>query len=376
MMKTSLFIFVFITLLMLFPSCRAESVWIPGMPLATENVKIGVIHISDPFTETTGYAFAHQTGIEEMKRNLGLADNQIIYRNNISGHDSMEVEGAIRELIAKGANIIIATSWGHMDACERMAREFPSVVFAHASGYRYNDTNFTNFFGRLYQARFLSGILAGAQTRTNRIGFVAAWGKENSEVTGGINAFALGVKRVNPQARIYVRVINSWFDPMGEAAAARYLIAAGADVIAQHSDTANPQKEAERAGVWGIGFNTDMKIDAPAAVLASVVWRWGTYYTALVQSVIDGTFNTTPFFGSLKDGIVDITPLSDIATWSPELVALFDEERRRIESGEFTVFYGVMETNDGRTIGRAGETLSDAEIRNSMNWYFHTVGSL
>jgi len=375
-MKPSLFIPVFIALILLFPSCRAEYAWKPGMPLAVENIRIGVIHISDPFTETTGYAFAHQVGIEEMKRNLGLADSQILYRNHISGHDSLEVEGAMRELIAMGANIIIATSWGHMDACERLAREFPSVVFAHASGYRYNDTNFTNFFGRLYQARFLSGILAGAQTKTNRIGFVAAWGKENSEVTGGINAFALGVERVNPLARIYVRVTNSWFDPMGEAAAARDLIAAGSDVIAQHSDTANPQKEAEMAGVWGIGFNTDMSIDAPAAVLASVIWRWGTYYTALVQSVIDGTFTTAPFFGSLKDGIVDITPLSDIVIWDPEVLALFDEERRRIESGEFTVFYGAMETNDGRIIGRAGETLSDAEIRNSMNWYFHTVRTL
>jgi len=346
------------------------------MPLELEHVRIGVVHISNPFNETAGYAFAHQLGIEEMKRNVGLADSQVLYQTHISGLNPLEVEGAIRQLIAKGANIIIATSWGHMLASEKLSREFPSVVFAHASGYRYNDTNFTNFFGRLYQARFLSGILAGAQTRTNRIGYVAAWGKENSEVTGGINAFAMGVERVNPLAVIYVHVVNSWFDPMGETAAARALIAAGSDVIAQHTDTANPQIEAERAGVWGIGFNTDMSADAPGAVLTSVIWRWGAYYTALVQSIIDGTFTTAPFFGSLKDGVIDITPPSDIVTWDPEILALFEEEKRRIKTGEFTVFYGVMETNDGRTVGRTGETLSDAEIRNNINWYYRTVRTL
>ena len=372
-MKALFSLVMFVLLALLFSSCRQESVWEPGMPLALEDVKIGVVHISNPFNETAGYAFAHQRGIEEMKRNLGLSDRQILYKTHISGLKLLEVEAAMRELIARGVNIIIATSWDHMLASERLAGEFPSVVFAHATGYRYNSSNFTNFFGRIYQARFLSGILAGAQTRTNRIGYVAAWGKENSEVTSGINAFALGVERVNPQAVIYVRVINSWFDPMGESAAAIALIAAGCDVIAQHSDTANPQKEAERAGVWGIGFNTDMSVDAPGAVLASVIWRWGAYYTALVQSVIDGTFTTTPFFGSLKDGIVAITPPRDIVTWAPEVLALFEEEKRRIKAGELTVFYGIMETNDGRTVGREGEAFSDAEIRNNINWYYRTV---
>ncbi|MCL2231663.1 MAG: BMP family ABC transporter substrate-binding protein [Treponema sp.] len=375
-MKAHFFLPAFVLLLLFFPSCRQERAWMPGMPLAPEDVMIGVIHISNPFIETGGYAFAHQAGIEEMKRNLGLEDGQLLYRTHISGLNFFEVEAAVRELIAKGANIIITTSWSHMEATERLAEEFPAVVFAHATGYRYNATNFTNFFGRIYQARFLSGILAGSQTRTNRIGYVAAWGKENSEVTGGINAFAMGVARVNPQALVYVKVINSWFDPMGEASAARALIAAGSDVIAQHSDTANPQKEAERAGVWGIGFNTDMSADAPGAVLASVIWRWGSYYTALVQSVIDGTFSTEPFFGSLQDGIIDITPPRDIVAWEPEILRIFEEERRRIESGELTVFYGVMETNDGGTAGRAGEPLSDGEIRNNMNWYYRTVRTL
>jgi basic membrane protein A len=369
-MKPHLIIFTVIMMLA-FPSCRKD--WKPGMPLAKEKIKIGVIHITDPFSESSGYAYAHQTGIEEMKQKLDLADDQIIYKLNVDDSDPLHTESPMRQLIAQGANIIFATSWGNMASCEKLSLEFPSVIFAHASGYKHNDTNFANYFGRVYQARYLSGIVAGAQTKTGKIGFVAAWGKDNSEVTGGLNAFALGVEKANPLANVYVKVTHSWFDPMGEGVAARALIASGCDVIAQHCDTSAPQTEAEKAGVWGIGYNTDMSLDAPGAVITSVIWRWGAYYTSLVQSVMDGTFTTAPWFGSLKDGIVDITPLNERINIKPETPHILEEERRRIESGSFDVFSGVMETNDGRTIGIAGENLSDDETRNGIDWYYRNV---
>jgi basic membrane protein A len=260
-----------------------------------------------------------------------------------------------------------------MDTCEKMAQEFPQVIFAHASGYKYNDTNFTNYFGRVYQARYLSGIIAGAQTKTGKIGFVASWGTDNSEVTGGLNAFAIGVEKANPQATVFVKVTHSWFDPMGETDAARALISMGCDVIAQHCDTPNPQIEAQKAQVLGIGYNTDMSAEAPSAVLASVLWHWGVYYTVLVQSVIDGTFTSSPYYGSLRDGIVALSSLNKNIDWKDGTLTLLENERQRIDSGVFDVFSGVMETNDGRTIGRMGENLSDDEIRNGINWYYRTV---
>ena len=372
-MKKYLFIMAF-SLALISLSCQRE--WKPGMPLAIENIKIGVIHISDPFAEASGYAYAHQIGIEEMQRNLGLADSQILYRNNVDYVGPMGIENAIRGLITQGVNIIIATSWGYMEECERLSAEYPGVVFAHASGYRYNNTNFTNYFGRHHEARYLAGIIAGLKTETNKIGFVAAWGRENSEVSGGLNAFAMGVERVNPEADICVRITNSWFDPMGEAAATRALVEAGCDIIAQHVNTASPQIEAERAGVWGIGFNTDMSIDAPGAVLTSVLWQWGVYYTFLVQSVIDGSFTTEPWYGSLADGIVDLAPLSGIVQWDTESLRILNEERQRIESGTFNVFSGVMETNDGRIIGSEGSNLTDREIQFGIDWHYRTISEL
>ena len=370
-MKAHVIVFA-VALALLLLSCGKEE-WKPGKPLEKEKVKIGVVHMTDPFSEDSGYSYAHEMGIQEMKRTLGLKDKQVLHRIHVGDADSQSAENAMRECIAQGANIIFATSWGYMDSCEKLAREFPSVVFAHASGYKYNDLNFTNYFGRIYQARYLSGIVAGMRTKSGKVGYVAAMGKDNSEVTSGINAFALGVEKVNPQARVHVKVTNIWFDPMGEAAAARTLIAAGCDVIAQHCDSSTPQVEAEKAGVWGIGYNSDMIHEAPRAVLCSVLWHWGVYYTALVRSVMDGSFSTAPWFGSLKDGIVALSPLNPKMDWDAQTLNVLDEERRRIESGAFHVFGGILESNDGRRIGKEGEKLADEEIRSGINWYYRNI---
>ncbi|GHV84118.1 BMP family ABC transporter substrate-binding protein [Spirochaetia bacterium] len=359
---------------LLFSGCTKKEVqWKPGMPMDKEKLKVGVIHVSNPLEENSGYAYAHEQGIVMMRRELGLGEDQIIRKINIDDADQAQAESAMRDCIAAGAQVIIATSWGFMETCEKLAAEFPTVIFAHASGYKSNGSNFTNYFGRIYQARYLSGIAAGLKTRTNKIGYVAAMGKDSSEVSGGINAFALGVEKVNPDARIFVRVTYSWFDPMEEMNAARSLIAAGCDVIAQHCDTSNPQVEAAASRVWGIGYNTDMGLDAPEAVITSVLWNWGIYYTALVRSLLDGSFSAEPYLGGLSDGMVDISPLSAIAAPGTEEIIM--AERERMVTGIFDVFEGVLETNDipRRRIGEAGKRLADSEILGGINWYYRTV---
>jgi len=362
-----------IILSLFFLSCKEER-WYPGMPIAKKDIKIGVVHITDPFSESSGYSYAHQEGIYEMQSKLDLADSQIIYKVHVNDADLLGIENAHRELVAQGANIIFSTSWGYMNACSKLASEYPFVIFSHASGNKYNKTNLTNYFGRVYQARYLSGIVAGLKTKTNKIGFVAAQGKNNSEVTGGLNAFAIGVEKVNPKARIYVKVTHSWFDPIGEAFASRTLISEGCDVIAQHSDTPMPMVEAEKAGVLGIGYNTDMSVEASNAVLTSVIWNWGAYYTTFVQSVMSGSFSTDPWFGSLKDRIVDIAPLNENITFDNNLFRILYDERKRIETGTFDVFSGVMKTNEeDKTVGEEGKNLSDEDIREHINWYYHTV---
>ena len=262
-----------------------------------------------------------------------------------------------------------------MDTCEALAEEFPEVIFSHGTGYKSNGTNFNNYFGRIYQARYLSGIIAGMKTETNKIGYVAAMGQENGEVTSGCNAFAMGVASVNPDAEVYVSVTNSWFDPEGEKQAAERLIAEGCDVIGQHCDTPNPQTAAEEHGVWGVGYNSDMTKDAPGATLTSVMWDWSVYYTKAVQNVIDGTWvageKVDNYFGDMADGLVTLGEFNpDLVT--DEMIAKVEEVKAQIVSGEWDVFDGKTEIMDNE--GNA-HTLEGADY-GSCNWYYENVNVL
>lgn len=345
-----------------------------GTAIPKEDIKVGIIHLTDP-AEGSGYTYTHELGIQGMQDNLGLSNEQVIRKINISDTDADATRTAIQECIDAGCNVIFTTSWGYMETTSQMAEENPNIYFAHGTGYMSNGKNFTNYFGRIYQARYLSGIAAGKKTKSNKIGYVAAQDINNSEVTGGIDAFALGVYSVNPDAQIYVRITNSWFDLEKEESYARDLITAGCDVLAQHCDTAFPQLVADENGVWGIGYNSDMSKETPNATLCSVVWNWSAYYTSAVQSVIDGKWTGDNYFGGMKDGLVDITGLSETLN-DEETISAIDEARANIMSGSFNIFDGVIETNTGETIGTAGSTLDDATITGGINWYFKTVSVL
>ena len=337
-----------------------------GAGIPADQIKVGVIHIGDP-ADGSGYSYAHDQGIVGMQQALGLSDDQIIRKNNVADDDAAAILTALEELVEAGCNIIFATSWGYMDHCEAMAEQYPNVIFSHGTGSKSNGTNFNNYFGRIYQARYLSGVAAGLNTKSNKIGYVAAWGTENGEVTSGCDAFAMGVYSVNPDAEVYVKTTNSWYDPEGEKAAAQALIDLGCDVIGQHCDTPNPQLAAEEAGVYGVGYNSDMAKDAPGAVLTSVVWNWSAYYTTAVQNVIDGTWvageKVDNYYGGLAEGFVDITGLSDLcAEGTAEAV---EEARAKILSGEWDVFDGEIEGNDGQ--------MHTSEYYLDVNWYFKNV---
>ena len=338
--------------------------------ISKDKIKVGVIHLSDP-AEGSGYTYTHDLGIQGMQQNLGLSDDQIVRKINIPDSDADATRKAIKECIDEGCNIIFTTSWGYMETTAQMAEEYPDVYFSHGTGYMSNGKNFNNYFGRIYQARYLSGIVAGMNTKTNMIGYVAAMGSDNSEVTGGIDAFALGIYSVNPDAKVYVKVTNSWYDPEAEKQAAETLLDMGCDVITQHCDTSYPQTLAQDRGVYGIGYNSDMSKEAPDACLCSVIWNWSAYYTSAVQSIIDGTWDGSNYYGGMNENLVGITELADFcAEGTADRVK---EAKKQIMSGELGVFDGVIETNTGDTVGEAGKTLDDATITGAVNWYFKTV---
>ena len=333
-----------------------------AMPaVAKDDLKVGVIHIGEP-ADGAGYSYAHDQGIVAMQKELGLKDSQIIRKNNIPDTDTSKTQNAIEELVEEGCQVIFGTSFNYMNVMEQMAETYPKVIFSHCSGYKNNGKNMNNYFGRIYQARYLAGIAAGMKTQSNKIGYVAAMDVTNSEVTGGINAFAMGVKSVNADARVYVKVTNTWFDVTKEKQAAEALLADGCDVIAQHCDSAQPQLAAA---------NSDMTESAPKAHLTAPIWHWGAYYTSAVKEVIEGTWKPVNYFGGMAEGFIDISPLT--ANCAEGTQAKIDEVSAKIKDGSFKVFEGEIKDNQGNIVNKAGDVIPDGDITGKMNWYFETV---
>lgn len=337
--------------------------------ISKDEIKIGVLYITDP-GEGSGYSYTHDLGIQGMQSNLDLSESQID-RKIVADSDKEEISAAIEECVSDGCNVIFTTSWGYMEATSEMAEKYPDIYFSHGTGYMSNGKNFNNYFGRIYQARYLSGIVAGMNTKSNKIGYVAAQGIDNSEVTGGIDAFAIGVQSVNKDAKIYVAVTNSWYDPDKEKEASKKLLDMGCDVMSQHCDTPYPLTLAQEYGVYGIGYNSDMSKEIPDTCLCSVIWNWSAYYTAAVDSIIKGTWDGQNYYGGMKEGLVEITDLGSSCTKGTQ--EKISEASAAILDGSCNVFDGELKTNTGVTVGNEGSTLDDATITGNINWYYENV---
>lgn len=338
--------------------------------ISKDELKIGVLYIGSA-SETSGYTYAHEIGIQGMANNIGLSDNQIVRKESVSDSDEKAIKAALQDCVDKKCNVIFTTSWGYMNQTEEFAEKYPDIYFANATGYLSNGKNFTNYFGRIYQTRYLSGIVAGLKTKTNKIGYVSAMGTDNSECTGGVDAFAIGVESVNKAAKVKVAVTNSWYAPDDEKKASDALIAAGCDVLAQHCDTTAPQEASQDNGTWSIGYNSDMSKETPKATLTSVIWNWSAYYTSYISSIINASYDGKNYYGGMKENLVSLTELSSLC--ESDTADKIKEAKENIISGKFGVFDGVLKTNTGKTAGKEGKTLDDATITGKINWYYHNV---
>ena len=338
--------------------------------ISKDELKIGVLYIGSA-SETSCYTYAHEIGIQGMANNIGLSDNQIVRKESVSDSDEKAIKAALQDCVDKKCNVIFTTSWGYMNQTEEFAEKYPDIYFANATGYLSNGKNFTNYFGRIYQTRYLSGIVAGLKTKTNKIGYVSAMGTDNSECTGGVDAFAIGVESVNKAAKVKVAVTNSWYAPDDEKKASDALIAAGCDVLAQHCDTTAPQEASQDNGTWSIGYNSDMSKETPKATLTSVIWNWSAYYTSYISSIINASYDGKNYYGGMKENLVSLTELSSLC--ESDTADKIKEAKENIISGKFGVFDGVLKTNTGKTVGKEGKTLDDATITGKINWYYHNV---
>ncbi len=358
-------------------------------------LKVGAIYINSK-NDTAGYTFAHHNGITTAMKELGLdVDTQLVIVDEVP-EDKQQVLDAVDTLVGEGAQIIFGISFGYIDALEEAAAEYPAVIFSHATGYKSNETNFNNYFGRAYQARYLAGIAAGMKSlelQNNNVGYVAAYGTEYAETASGINGFALGVMAVNPDAKIYVKNLGAWADEVNESAFATELIESyKCGVISQHCDSAQPQIAAEKAGVFGCGYNSDMTPDAPKAHLTAAIWNWNVYYrTAMEAAMTCGTadkfvetMGSSAYYGGLKEGFVDVSPLSEnCAANTDKAIATVKD---MIISGEWDVFSGVklqiaadgtvtktdaalMDNAGNEIVAAGGASVEDSVITGTMNYF-------
>lgn len=371
-----------------------------GNEVAAADFKVGAIYINGK-NDTAGYTYAHSKGINAAIKDLGIPESNLYVVDNIL-EDTTAVTKAIDELAANGCNMIIGISFGYQDAMKAAAdkEEYSDIIFSHATGYMSNDTNFNNYFGRIYQARYLSGIAAGLKSKelgNNNIGYVAAWGTEYAETCSGINAFTLGAQSVNPDVVVHVSQISTWGDETKERQAAETLIDTyNCCVIAQHCDSAQPQMAAEAKGVFGCGYNSDMTQQAPNAHLTAAVWNWEVYYKAAIAAAMKGKVNFMKeigiYYEGLKAGLVGISPLSN--NCAEDTDKIIEAVSALIESGEWDVFSGVklsyekaadgsyniiktdapLVTNTDEEVRKSGEkSVEDAVIKGSMNYYVKGV---
>ncbi|MDR2487312.1 MAG: BMP family ABC transporter substrate-binding protein, partial [Clostridiales Family XIII bacterium] len=260
------------------------------------------------------------------------------------------------------------TSFGFGAALKELADsgDYDDVVFLHFSDpTAKNEKNLINYFGAMEEPRYLSGVIAGMQTKSNKLGYVAAY--PYTEVKIGINAFALGAQSVNPKAEVNVVWINSWYDPAKEKAAAEQLLSQGCDVITQHADTTGPQVAAAEAGKLCIGYNIDNSAveGLEKAFLTAPVWHHEKFLIPTFEKILDGSWKpelADPFcyYGTITDGYVDLAPLTDNV--SADAKAKVDEFKASIQDGSLKVFTGPIEDNKGNVVVEEGKALSTAEI--------------
>lgn len=331
---------------------------------AADPVKIGYVYVS-PIGDA-GWTFQHDQGRLQMEKALGGKVTTKYVENVPEGADA---ERVIREFAANGTKVIFATSFGYMNPMDKVSKQFPDVVFAHATGYK-SGKNFSNYNARFYEGRYLTGVIAGKMTKSNILGYVAAF--PIPEVLQGINAFTIGARSVNPKAEVRVIWVNSWYDPGKEREAAMTLVAQGADMLTHHTDSTAIVQAAEEKGIYAFGYHSDMSKYGKKAHLTATTHQWGDYYTKIMNEVIAGTWKPQNVWGGYKEGMIKLAPLNPAIP--KDLQTQIGKLEGEMKAGSFHPFTGPLVDQDGKEILAKGKTLSDEDL-NKMNYYVQGVAS-
>jgi len=319
---------------------------------AISRIHAGFVYIGP--VGDAGWTFAHDQGRRALEQLPFVTKTS--YIEGVPEDPSM-VREAIDGLVADGANLIFTTSFGYMDATIEAAGRHPNVVFMHCSGFK-TAANAGTYFAREYEARYLAGMLAGGTTKSNILGYVAAF--PIPEVVRGIDAFMLGARSVNPDAQVHVLWTGTWYSPGIERQTADRLLDEGADVLTMHQDSPAVVQAAEQRGKYALGYHSDMSSFAPHATLASVAWNWAPLYRKIATDVHEGNWEAYKLWWGLDQGAVELAGLNaslPSALRSQVLVA-----EQAIKDGTKRIFEGTISDADGVVRVPSGKVLTDAEL--------------
>ncbi len=330
--------------------------------VAKEKIKVGFVYVSP--TGDAGWTHSHDQARKYIEKELG---NKIETSFVESVPEGADAERVIRNMASKGHDLIFTTSFGYMNPTLKVAKRFKKVKFEHASGYK-QAKNVGTYFARAYQGRYLSGLVAGKMTKTNVIGYVAAF--PIPEVVRGINAFTKGVREVNPDAKVKVVWVSTWYDPAKEREAAETLILQKADVLTQHTDSAAVIQTAEAKGIYAIGYHSDMSAYGKKAHLTSAIHNWGPIYLAKANAVLNDTWKKENLWLGIAEGVTDISPLNSAVPKDVKDMVL--AKKAAIKSGKHHVFDGPVKDQSGKIKVAKGSTMSDGDLQ-GFNWYVEGV---
>lgn len=321
-----------------------------------EKLKVGFVYVG-PVADY-GYSFQHDESRKALQTALG-DKVETSFLENVPEADS---ERSIESLARSGHGLVFTTSFGFMEPTLKVAKKFPKVKFEHATGYK-RSPNLSTYSARFYEGRYVCGEIAGKLSKTGTLGYIASF--PIPEVVSGINAFMLGAQSVNPAVKIKIVWVNSWFDPGKEAEAAKALLAQGADILSQHTDSAAPLQEAEKQGKLAFGQSSDQYRFAPKAQLTSITDDWSGYVIGEAKAVLDGTWASHDTWGGIKDGMVVLAPFTNMPD---DVKAKAEATKTAIAAGTLHPFHGPVTKQDGTIAVKAGENASDPMIL-GMNWY-------
>jgi basic membrane protein A and related proteins len=328
-------------------------------------LRVGFVHTS-PVTDG-GWTTSHDRGAQAVAEEFGDAVEITTIDSVAEGPDA---ERVIEDLARQGHDVIFATSFGFMEPMLAVAEQYPDIVFEHATGYMTAD-NMGNYFGAAEEGRYLEGMAAAAASETGELGYVAAF--PIPEVLRGINAWTLGARSVNPDATVRVVWTSTWYDPETEGQAAEGLLDAGVDAIGMHQDTPATGQAADAVGAKWTGYHTDRSEEVPDAWLTATVWDWGPFYIETVREVMEDTWTSESYYGSMADGMVNLAPFGESVP--EDIRGEIETRQQEIVDGEFEPFTGPIVDQDGNEVLADGETMTLDELLSIDFFVEGVVGS-